>query len=186
MAVPEEKLEEKETLEGAKPETKKSGFNMKLLVFGLPAFIIQLIIVYFITANFLIKKFEHQNNSDTKTETAQNTPDTSKKVVPPVELGKFIYTVEDIIVNPANTDGKRLLLTNLGFDVNSADMVDKLKSREAMVKDAVISTLSSKNIAELNNTSYRDTLKTEITGKLAKLIPEVKINRVYFSKYIIQ
>ena len=106
--------------------------------------------------------------------------------MPPVELGKFIYTVEDIIVNPANTDGKRLLLTNLGFDVNSADMVDKLKSREAMVKDAVISTLSSKNIAELNNTSYRDTLKTEITGKLAKLIPEVKINRVYFSKYIIQ
>ena len=55
-----------------------------------------------------------------------------------------------------------------------------------MVKDVVITTLSSKDITELANTAYRDTLKMEISGKLKKLIPDVTINNVYFSKYIIQ
>lgn len=184
MPLPEEdKLEQKKP-EEIKLDSKKSSFNVKILMFGLPAFIIQLIIVYFITANILVKKFQTQNNpKDNITEVKQ--VDTTQKE-PQVELGKFIYSIADVIVNPANTDGKRLLLTNVGFDVQQEDMIEKLKKREALVKDAIISTLSSKNVAELNNTTYRDTLKNEISSRLAKLIPDIKINRIYFSKYIIQ
>ena len=103
-----------------------------------------------------------------------------------MELGKFIYTIEDIIVNPADTDGKRLLLTSVGLDVPQQTMEEELKTREAMVKDVIISTLSSKTIPELNNTAYRDTLKEAISHKVTTLIPAVKVNNVYFSKYIIQ
>ena len=184
MPLPEEdKLEQKKPDE-IKLDSKKSSLNMKILLFGLPAFIIQLMIVYFITANILVKKFQTEKNSrDNITEVKQ--VDTTQKE-PQVELGNFIYSIADVIVNPANTDGKRLLLTNVGFDVQKEEMIEKLKKREALVKDVIISTLSSKNIAELNNTAYRDTLKMEISGRLAKLVPDIKINRVYFSKYIIQ
>jgi len=101
-------------------------------------------------------------------------------------LGKFIYSIDDIIVNPADTDGKRLLLTSVGFDLPKIEMENELKTREAMVKDAVISTLSSKDISQLDNIAYRDTLKMEITGRLKKSIPDVTINNIYFSKYILQ
>ena len=157
---------------------------MKILMFGLPAFIVQLIIVYFITANILVKRFQSQKiTKDNVTEVKQVETDEDE---PQVELGKFIYSILDIIVNPANTDGKRLLLTNVGLDVGQEEMIEKLKKSEALVKDVIISTLSSKDIVALNNTAYRDTLKMEISGRLAKLIPDIKINRVYFSKYIIQ
>ena len=185
MPLPDENIEEKQP-EELKPEPPKSSLNMKLLLFGLPAFIIQVIIIYFVTANILIKKFEDRSNPNAKTEVKSVSQKDTTKNEPQVELGKFIYSIDDIIINPANTDGKRLLLTNVGFDVSKADMIENLKTREAMVKDAVISTLSSKDIVELNNTSYRDTLKMEISGRLKKLIPDVKINKIYFSKYIIQ
>mgnify|MGYP006308474997 CR=1 FL=1 len=50
-----------ENLEEVKPgieEKPKSKFNPKILIFGLPIFVIQLIAVYFITANILLTKME--------------------------------------------------------------------------------------------------------------------------------
>ncbi len=183
MPLPEDKLEDKKTDE-IKPAEPKKGFNTKVLLIGLPVFIVQLIIVYFVTANILLKKIESRDlksGNKLKGKQVKNIKENSS-----VELGKFIYTIKDIIVNPADTDGKRLLLTSVGFDVPKSTMEEDLKTREAMVKDAVISTLSSKDITQLINITYRDSLKLEIAGKLKKLIPEVKINKVYFSKYIIQ
>ena len=47
MAEEEAKKEEK--------EKKKKGFNFKVILIGLPLFVIQLVLVYFITATFLVK-----------------------------------------------------------------------------------------------------------------------------------
>ena len=180
-----EETSEVKKIEEIKAPAAKSSFNIKILLFGIPIFILQLILVYFVTANILIKKIESQNGI-TSVNNVKETKVKNPKDKAPVELGKYIYSISDLIVNPANTDGKRLLLTTVGFDIPKAEMETELKSREAMVKDVVITTLSSKDIAQLANTAYRDTLKTEITGKLEKLIPDVTINDVYFSKYIIQ
>ncbi|HKJ82041.1 MAG TPA: flagellar basal body-associated FliL family protein [Ignavibacteriaceae bacterium] len=184
MPETEEKLEEKK-VEDIKPPAAKSKFNTKILLFGIPVFMLQLILVYFITANILIKKIE-SHDGITPDKNVKNTKVKNTKEKSPVVLGKYIYSISDLIVNPADTDGKRLLLTTVGFDIPTADMETELKTREAMVKDVVITTLSSKDITELANTAFRDTLKTEITGKLKKIIPDVTINNVYFSKYIIQ
>lgn len=184
MALPEE------TLDSIKPEDikikpEKSALNLKVLLIGIPIFIIQLVAVYFITANILIKRFEGQLVTANKNSASISAPAAAAQSQA-VDLGKFIYSIDDIIVNPADTDGKRLLLTSVGFDLPKIEMENELKTREAMVKDAVISTLSSKDISQLDNIAYRDTLKMEITGRLKKSIPDVTINNIYFSKYILQ
>jgi flagellar basal body-associated protein FliL len=46
--------------------------------------------------------------------------------------------------------------------------------------------MSSKELTQLGNTAYRDTLRTEIVKRLSQLMPKVKINTIYFSKYILQ
>ena len=94
--------------------------------------------------------------------------------------------MEDLIINPANTDGKRLLLSTLGFDVPTEQDQQELKSKEVVLKDAVISVMSSKELSQLGNMAYRDTLRLEISNKLKQVIPKVKINTIYFSKYILQ
>ena len=95
---------------------------MKVILFGLPLFILQLIVVYFVTANILLNKVQGnstvQQPTTIKTETSKGNPDakeaeTKKKP----EIGKFIYSVDDVIVNPAGTNGDQLLLTSIAFDI---------------------------------------------------------------------
>ncbi len=183
MALPEEKLEDIKP-EDIAPRPGKSSVNMKILIFGLPIFIIQLIVVYFVTANILIKRLETKPQPTTNNSAAMQVSQSGNGQ--PIEYGKYIYSIDDIIVNPADTDGKRLLLTSVGIDLGKLEMENDLKSREPMVKDVIISTLASKNIDQLDNTAYRDTLKMQIASGLKKLIPSVTINNVYFSKYILQ
>lgn len=185
MPLPDEQTDAKKN-EDIQPKAAKSGINMKIFIFGIPVFMIQLVAVYFITANILMKKMESRVAQNGKDSTLVGQAANASQEKNKVELGKYIFPVDDVIVNPAGTDGKRLLLTSIGIDLRSNKMMTELKSREALVKDVIISTLSSKDIAQLNNTDYRDTLKTEIADQLTKLIPDVGINTIYFSKYIIQ
>ena len=184
MPLPDEQIDSKKTDE-IKAAPAKSGLNTKIFIFGIPVFMIQLVAVYFITANILMKRFESRASvGKDSTQTGQISDTANNKTK--VELGKYIFPVDDVIVNPAGTDGKRLLLTSVGIDLRSDKMMTELKSREALVKDVIISTLSSKDVDQLNNTMYRDTLKTEIAEQLTKMVPNIGINTIYFSKYILQ
>ena len=60
-----------------------------------------------------------------------------------------------------------------------------LKQKEIVVKDMVISTLSSKSMGALSAVGQKDSLKVEISEGLKALFPKIKINSVYFSKYVI-
>jgi flagellar protein FliL len=161
---------------------KKSFFNPKLLLIGLPLFTIQLVAVYFITANILLSRIHDTGNI--KNPATQ----TSEKKEEPVKQSSshFIYTIDDILVNPAGTNGKRFLLTSIGLDLRSEDEKKLLQSREAIVKDLIISTISAKSLDQLSEVAYRDSLKEELMAKVREIIPGVNINNVYLTKYIIQ
>ena len=185
MEKTKEEIKETKVDEIAVQPKEKKGLNLKILLFGIPIFIVQLIAVYFITANFLLNRVQ-MNHSAAEPASSE----TKKEAAPPQanskELGKFVYMVEEILVNPAKTDGKRYLLSSLGFDVPSEKDNQELKAKEVLLKDAVISVMSSKEMSQLGNISYRDTLRTEIIKRLAQVMPSVKINTIYFSKYILQ
>lgn len=184
----EENLEEEkpQVEEELKPKSK-SKFNPKILIFGLPIFVIQLIAVYFITANILLSKMDSKaEEKPTMTdesgvvEDEENSNDSSNQV-----LGEFIFEIQDIIVNPVNTKGEQLLLSSIAFDVPEEKSKSELEKKQILVKDAIISVLSSKSISQLGNVEYKDTLRTEISAKMQDLFTDVKINKVYFSKYIL-
>ena len=183
MAEEEKKQEQPDTNPEPEVIKKSSFFGQKVILIGLPLFIIQLVAVYFITANFLLNRVEGSTPNSSKASVEnKNEKGSSKKA----ELGKYIFLIEDVIVNPAGTDGKKLLLASIGFDLSSDEEQKELKSKEVLVKDVIVSTLSSKNLEQLSDSSYRDKLKNEIGQKVTNLIPDLKLNAVYFSKYIIQ
>ena len=184
MATEEKKTETEEKQETPPEEKKKSlSINPKIFIIGLPLFIVQLIAVYFITANILLSKVQEHTEGQTE---EPKTEESEKKKENKTELGKFIYSIEDIIVNPASTEGKRLLLTSVGLDLKSEEELQSIKSKEILVKDIIVSTLSSKSLNQLSNSAYKDSLKTEIADRLKQSLPSLELNTVYLSKYIIQ
>jgi len=173
------------------PEEKtktKSKLNMKILLIGIPLFMVQLTVVYFVTANFLLNKWKESASQIQKKVEVEQSSDTenSSNKSSTGEVGKYVYSVEDVVVNPAKTNGKRLMLTSLGFDLGSEDNKTEMKEKEIPVRDMIINTLASKTVDQLSDIHYRDSLKIEIIQNLKKLIPKIKVNQVYFSKYIIQ
>lgn len=189
--------EEKQNKEQKPVETlkKNSAMKPKLLIVGLPLFIIQLVAVYFITANILIPKDhssgskgevkQEQTSGEKKEKETENNKKSSESETN-TSLGENIFNLEDIIVNPAETNGKTLLLASLGFDLMTPEAKKTLEEKVIIVKDAVITLLSSKTVPQLSNTAYRDSIKSEMISDLSKKLPEVKINNIYFSKFIIQ
>ena len=184
-----EKTEEQknpEKPEETVPVEKKSKFNTKILLFGIPAFMIQLVVVYFVTANILLDKWKSGNMPQEPEMNVEQTSGSEDGNNENSELGKYVYLEEDVIVNPADTQGKRLLLSSVGFDLGSEENKNAMKEKKILIRDMIISILASKTVDQLNSTSFRDTLKVEISKTVKDLIPNLKVNQVYFSKYIIQ
>ncbi|GJQ63629.1 MAG: hypothetical protein SCALA702_26820 [Melioribacteraceae bacterium] len=194
----------------ADEKKKKSGLNLKVILIGIPLFAIQVVAVYYITANVLLSRFEEQANAKNVKNTQSNhgsegnsqhyeeftdshdgdsyedEPYEDDQQGAPKVLGEHIYSIDDIIVNPSGTDGKRLLLTSVGLDVATEEQYQTLEKKEILVKDIIISVLASKRMEELKDYSKKDSLKIEISKNIRRSIRNVRINKVYFSKYIIQ
>ena len=117
----DEEKKEDQTEENIEPvaQKKSSFFSQKIILVGLPIFIVQLVAVYFITANFLLNRVQGyaKNSTPQISQVKGENAGANKKV----ELGKFIYLIEDIIVNPMGTEGKKLLLASIGFDLSSEE-----------------------------------------------------------------
>lgn len=108
MPLQEEQLDTLKP-EDLKPKLEKPAFNAKILIFGIPVFMVQLVVVYFVTANILMKRFESNaqvKNANVSSDSGQINSTNNDSAV---DYGKYIYSIDDIIVNPADTDGKRLL-----------------------------------------------------------------------------
>ena len=167
---------------------KKSSPIIKIVLFGVPAFIVQLILVYFITANILMNKVSSGVQNGSSKEVVEDGAESghSEEGNENATTGQYIYSIDEIIVNPANTNGRQLLLTALAFDM--ADEVSKatIEAKDFLVKDMIISVLSSKSARFLGDVSMRDSIRSEISNKLTGFMPEVKLNKIYFSKFIIQ
>ena len=181
----EEKLEDVLKEEVVPPvKVPGKGLNSKVFIIGIPVFIIQLVVVYLIMGYVITNKvLEHPAADSTKTkqEVATKTEKSDES-----QNANFIYTIEDIVVNPAETDGKRLLLLSLGITVKSEEDKTEMQAKDVLIKDAIISTISSKNLYQLNSSGYKDTLKVELTARIKNIFPKVHLHQVYFSKYILQ
>ncbi len=179
MATEEEKLE-KLVSDEVDLKKGKSGLNPKIFLFGIPIFIIQLVVVYFVTANFLLSKTPKVASSEGNVEAV------GEEHANPTEYGKFIYSIDDVIVNPAGSDGKRLLLASFGFDLSTEDDEAVVKSKEILLKDIILTTLSKRTVTELNQVETKDSVKSEILREVKKTLPKIHVNKIYLSKFILQ
>ena len=83
------------------------------------------------------------------------------------EAANNIYMIEQIIVNPAGTGGRRFLSTSIGFDLDNTDLHAVLEDKEVVVRDALITILSSQTVPELSDFKQRERLRKLIRLKVS-------------------
>ncbi len=166
----------KQPAQAAPPAAAQGATPMKLVIIGIPVFLVQLAVVY-----LLVSKFVAPSQG-----TAQAEPAKAAETKESSDQAKSIFVVKDIIVNPAGTNGTRFLLTTVGFEINGAEREKDLERKEVQVRDVLNTILTSKGLDELVKPDQREQLRKEIFQKVGEMLPAGVLTNVYFSKFIIQ
>ncbi|MBI9073162.1 MAG: flagellar basal body-associated FliL family protein [Melioribacteraceae bacterium] len=191
----DEKGQEKPQAEPEVKSSKKGGLSPKVFIIGIPLFVIQLVLVYFVTGYIYNQKHgpvygDEGNAHGTATEHVEEESEEEEGGGAHGGEGgggvNNIVSIEDIILNPAGTNGQVIMLVSVGFDMKNAAMKTAVEEQEVLVRDLIISTLAQKGLQELSDYSFRDSLKVELSHKLVERFEQVEVNHVYFPKYIIQ
>lgn len=98
----------------------------------------------------------------------------------------LLYTIEDIVINPAGTGGSRFLSVSFGFELDSPPMMADFRSREAMIRDALITILSSKTVAQLTDVRQKEIIRYQIKKRVSELMKTDAIAGVYYTDFVLQ
>ena len=103
----------------------------------------------------------------------------------PLEYGEF-KELDNLIINPTNTDGKRYLMVKIGFESDEPKALEELTAKDVVVRDAILRYLSSQSVEYLSAISNRDDLKEGLREIMNEILEDGRITRLYFTQYVIQ
>ena len=103
------------------------------------------------------------------------------------EKASEVYTLDNLVLNPAESGGTRFLLLSITFQTKDAKVLEAMKARDAELRDVVLVTLGAKTVEQLADMKQREGLKAELVGATKKLLKKKKSRiQVYFPQFVIQ
>jgi flagellar FliL protein len=99
---------------------------------------------------------------------------------------KKVIKVENVIVNPAGTNGTRYLMASFGIEVSSPEVEKKLTENEVQVRDRITTVLQSQNLVFLTAPWARDSVKTKVAEALREITGPKASIKVYVPQFVIQ
>ena len=97
-----------------------------------------------------------------------------------------VHAIENLVVNPANTNGSRFLLITTAIIVKDEAALEEVSGRDAEVRDRIVDLLGGKSIEELGDPSRREGLKADLAAAVGALFPEGTVKRVLLPQFVIQ
>lgn len=166
MAEEEKVVEEKPAKKGKLPKP------VLMVGIGVPVIVFQLF-----TANILVKQIFFSPSAANGAASAANKDR--------AEVGEF-YIINDLIVNPAATGGRRHLLVSLGLEYYDPMVAEELARRDPQIRDNLITLLGGQEVAVLADIKYREDIRRSLLKAINYYLTEGKVDRLYFVKYVFQ
>jgi flagellar basal body-associated protein FliL len=112
--------------------------------------------------------------------------DSAKTAKPVAPAPLLFHSIENLVVNPAGTNGTRFLLVSASIEVPNEVAAQQVRDHELEVRDRMVTLLSSKTIAELTDATSRDSLKVELRRSIGALFAPGVVRNIYFPQYVLQ
>lgn len=113
------------------------------------------------------------------------------------EFGE-IYTIDDLVINPAKSGGRRHLLVSLGLEYfpdekkggakegEPTGLAAELQMREPQIRDNLITLLAGQDITVLSDIKYREKIRQSLLKAINYYLQEGQVAKLYFTKYVFQ
>lgn len=107
---------------------------------------------------------------------------------PEAEAGgeRQLVELENIIVNPAGSNGNRFLMASVAFSVTDEKVQKILEDREVELRDRVTTILEQMTMSELTAPGARDSLKARITAMAGTIVGPTVPVQVFLPQFVIQ
>lgn len=102
-----------------------------------------------------------------------------------VEYGEFLE-IDGLVVNPADSEGRRFLMVKLGIESTNASVLDEVSAKQVVVRDTVLKLLARRTVAELAAVELRTELKEELRAAVNGVLRDGEVQRLYFTQYVLQ
>ncbi|HVP07733.1 MAG TPA: flagellar basal body-associated FliL family protein [Candidatus Acidoferrum sp.] len=193
MAAEEEKTV---VASGEAPAAEKKKGPNKLILFG--GIGLGVVVIGVVLALFVLKPMMSGGDSKAGAPAkGASTHETKKAELPPAkskekkaesgaEGSALVYAIKDIVVNPAGTGGTRFLSVSFGFDVRSKELAAAMEQREPLVRDVLITILSSKTVAELTDPKQKEIMRLQIRKRLSQVLQTEDLAGVYYTDFVLQ
>ena len=106
--------------------------------------------------------------------------------IPEYEPTGLIQQFEDVIINPAGTEGRRYFVLTMSFEVSKKKVLEELILKTPIIRDALITLLATKTLDYLSDVNNMESLRTEIMQTVNLYLEKGHLVRVYFTGYILQ
>ncbi|MCX5764007.1 MAG: flagellar basal body-associated FliL family protein [Gemmatimonadetes bacterium] len=97
-----------------------------------------------------------------------------------------VHMIENLVLNPAGSNGARFLLVSVGLTMNSTGAAARVKEQDAEVRDIVLRVLGSRSINDLSEVGNRERLKQDILVAVDSLFKGHSVKSVYFPQFVLQ
>ena len=96
------------------------------------------------------------------------------------------HQMENIIVNPSDSDGERYLLLTIALELRSTGAVAAIQKHNVKITDQINTILAAKTVDQLNDQSLRDGIKQEIGIAINQTLGKNSVQNLFFTKYVMQ
>jgi flagellar FliL protein len=100
--------------------------------------------------------------------------------------GGRIFRLDNLIVNPAGSEGTRFLMASVAFEVETEAAEAALKDHEVQVRDLVVTRLESQTMQMLTRPAARDSIKRQLGQVVAPVVGPKSRVTVYLPQFVIQ
>ena len=97
-----------------------------------------------------------------------------------------IYPLEPFIVNIYDGQELRYLKVKIEMEMVGAGVKAEIDARLAPIRDSILVLLSSKTLQDVQDVQGKNQLKEEIMGAINKALPPGKVDKVYFTDFVVQ
>ncbi|MCH5323179.1 MAG: flagellar basal body-associated protein FliL [Helicobacter sp.] len=101
-------------------------------------------------------------------------------VGPMVPLDQFIVNLM------TSSGGKRYLKTTIALELSIADMQAEIENKRDVIRDTIITILSSKTFEEVQTARGKQKIKDELQERINEYLVDGRITNIFFTDFVVQ
>ena len=179
-------MAEEEEKKGSKLDGLKQNKMLLFIIIGVAAL---LLIILIVVAVLICSGGDEEAGANPVAPQAQSAANKGSAANPNSNLLSIgpMYPLDQFIINLlASGGGKRYLKTSIALELSIAEMQMELDNKRNVLRDTVITILSSKTFEEVQTAKGKQKLKEELMERLNEFLVDGRIMNIFFTEFVVQ